>query len=327
MARTQTENEPAAAMEAPPEERPPRLDVMLQTRGLTKRYGERLAVNTLNLEIVRGEVFGFLGKNGAGKTTTIRMLLNLVKPTAGEIWLFGERLNFMPGRLLARIGALIERPSFQTYLSGRDNLIAIGGYTGGVPERRVDEVLGIVGLGQHGKDRYARYSPGMRQRLGVGAALLTDPELLILDEPGDGLDPAGIVEMRELVLRLAEAGKTIFISSHMLAEFQQVYTRIGIMRGGELIAVGKVDELLRPAGRWEIEVANPETVGQMFRYLPGVRSASIEDGELVIEAPGLHGSEISRYLGERGVWPESMRRGDDDVEQNFLRLAEGEAGR
>src|SRR5579884_1615958 len=150
---------------------PPR-EVILQTIGLTKAYGKRLAVNNLNLEVARGEVFGFLGPNGAGKTTTIRMLLNLIKPTSGEVRLFGESLTQHPGKLLPRVGALIEQPSFQSYLSGRDNLIAVGGYTGGVSEKRVDEVLAIIGLNERGKDRYSTYSLGMRQRLGVGAALL-----------------------------------------------------------------------------------------------------------------------------------------------------------
>ncbi len=175
-----------------------------QQLGLSKTYGKRLAVRGLNLEVARGEVFGFLGPNGAGKTTTIRMLLNLIKPTFGEVKLFGQSLTQQSaGNLLPRVGALIEQPAFQSYLSGRDNLIAVGGYTGSVELKRVDEVLHIVGLGERGKDRYSTYSLGMRQRLGVGAALLTDPELIILDEPGNGLDPAGIVEMRELIRRLA----------------------------------------------------------------------------------------------------------------------------
>src|SRR5579884_3450202 len=209
----------------------PTRDVILQTQGLSKVYGKRLAVQGLNLEVARGEVFGFLGPNGAGKTTTIRMLLNLVKPTFGEVKLFGQRLDQQSARsLLPRVGALIEQPAFQSYLSGRDNLIAVGGYTGGIDLKRVDEVLNIVGLGERGKDRYSTYSLGMRQRLGMGAALLTDPELLILDEPGNGLDPAGIVEMRELIRKLAQSGKTIFVSSHILAEVRQVCTRIGIIR-------------------------------------------------------------------------------------------------
>src|SRR5579885_2359984 len=271
-------------------------EVILQTIGLTKAYGERLAVNGLNLEVRRGEVFGFLGPNGAGKTTTIRMLLNLIKPTSGEVRLFGESLTQHPGKLLPRVGALIEQPSFQSYLSGRDNLIAVGGYTGSVSEKRVDQVLAIVGLGERGKDRYSTYSLGMRQRLGVGAALLTNPELIILDEPGNGLDPAGIVEMRELIRRLGALHKTVFLSSHILAEIRQVCTRIGIIRQGRMIAVGAVDDLLNTTSRWEVETSNPAEVRQLIEKIPIVRAVTIEQGRVLIDAPDLRGRDLIYYL-------------------------------
>ncbi|HEV2472179.1 MAG TPA: ATP-binding cassette domain-containing protein [Chthonomonadales bacterium] len=308
----------------------PTRDVVLQTIELTKAYGsgrsKRLAVNGLNLEVLRGEVFGFLGPNGAGKTTTIRMLLNLIKPTSGEVRLFGQPLTGQSGVLLPRVGALIEQPAFQSYLSGRDNLIAAGGYTGGVPASRVDEVLEVVGLDERGKDRYSTYSLGMRQRLGVGAALLTSPELLILDEPGNGLDPAGIVEMRELVRTLAQQGKTIFVSSHILAEIRQVCTRIGIVRGGQLIGVGAVDELLRSTSRWEVEIANPEQVCRLLANVPIIRSLTVENGVVVIQAPTMRGRDLIQYLGRNGIWPESVKRSEEDLEHIFLRLTDKEAG-
>lgn len=306
---------------------PPAREVILQTQGLVKAYGKRVAVKGLNLEVVRGEVFGFLGPNGAGKTTTIRMLLNLIKPTAGAVRLFGQVLGQQSaGQLLPRVGALIEQPAFQAYLSGRDNLIVVGGYTGGVALTRVDEVLQIVGLGERGKDRYSTYSLGMRQRLGVGAALLTDPELIILDEPGNGLDPAGIVEMRELIRRLAQLGKTIFVSSHILAEVRQVCTRIGIVRSGQLIATGAVDELLRSNSRWEIEVDRPEPVAQLLAQVPVLRSATVENGVVIINAPTIHGRDLLRYLVQHNVWPESIRRSEEDLEHIFLRITDKETG-
>jgi ABC-2 type transport system ATP-binding protein len=305
----------------------PTRDVILQTQGLSKVYGKRLAVQGLNLEVARGEVFGFLGPNGAGKTTTIRMLLNLIKPTFGEVKLFGQRLDQQSaGSLLPRVGALIEQPAFQSYLSGRDNLIAVGGYTGGIDLKRVDEVLNIVGLGERGKDRYSTYSLGMRQRLGVGAALLTDPELIILDEPGNGLDPAGIVEMRELIRQLAQMKKTIFVSSHILAEVRQVCTRIGIVRGGQLIATGAVDELLRSTGHWEVEVANPEEVCRILGRIPILRSIGIENNLIVIDAPTLRGRDLIYYLAQYNIWPESVRRSQEDLEHIFLRLTDQEVG-
>ncbi len=305
---------------------PPPREVILQTIGLTKAYGKRLAVNNLNLEVVRGEVFGFLGPNGAGKTTTIRMLLNLIRPTSGEAHLFGEPLQQNARSLLPRVGALIEQPAFQSYLSGRDNLIAVGGYTGGVSLERVDEVLNIIGLGERGRDRYSTYSLGMRQRLGVGAALLTDPELMILDEPGNGLDPAGIVEMRELIRKLAQSGKTIFVSSHILAEVRQVCTRIGIIRGGQLIAIGGVDDLMRSTSRWEIEVPNPEKACHLLAKVPILRSVSIEHGLVVINAPTVRGRDLIYYLTQNSIWPESVKRSEEDLEHIFLRLTEREAG-
>jgi ABC-2 type transport system ATP-binding protein len=312
-----------------PQAAPPR-DVVLQTIALTKAYGrghsQRLAVKGLNLEVLRGEVFGFLGPNGAGKTTTIRMLLNLIKPTSGEVRLFGQKLVGQSRALLPRVGALIEQPAFQSYLSGRDNLIAAGGYTGGVPASRVNEVLEIVGLSERGKDRYSTYSLGMRQRLGVGAALLTNPELLILDEPGNGLDPAGIVEMRELIRTLAQQGKTIFVSSHILAEIRQVCTRIGIVRGGQLIGVGAVDELLRSTSRWEVETANPEQVCRLLANVPIIRSLIVENGVVVIQAPTMRGRDLIQYLAKNGIWPESVKRSEEDLEHIFLRLTDKEAG-
>jgi ABC-2 type transport system ATP-binding protein len=301
--------------------------MILQTVNLTKRYSQRLAVDGLNLNIAKGEVFGFLGPNGAGKTTTIRMLLNLIRPTTGEVRLFGERLTPKTSRtLLPRVGALIEQPAFQSYLSGRDNLIAVGGYTGGVPITRINEVLELIGLSERKKDRYSAYSLGMRQRLGVGAALLTDPELIILDEPGNGLDPAGIVEMRDLIRALAQQGKTIFMSSHILAEIRQVCTQIGIIRGGHLIAAGDVEQILQSTSRWEIEVEYPEKICQLLANMPALRSATVEQGMVVLNAPTVRGQDLLRYLVQHDVWPERLHRREEDLEHIFLRVTEREKG-
>jgi ABC-2 type transport system ATP-binding protein len=304
----------------------PEQEIVLHTQRLTKAYGKRLAVNNLNLDVMRGEIFGFLGPNGAGKTTTIRMLLNLMKPTSGEIELFGQQLHRYASRLLPRVGALIEQPAFQSYLTGYDNLIAVGGYTGGVTAQRVKEVLEIVGLAERGRDHYSTYSLGMRQRLGVGAALLTDPELIILDEPGNGLDPAGIVEMRELIRRLGALHKTVFLSSHILAEIRQVCTRIGIVRQGHLIAVGAVDDLLRTTSRWEVETSNPEEVRQLIEKIPIVRAVTIEQGRVLIDAPDLRGRDLIYYLARNGQWPESVHRQTNDLESIFLEITEQEQG-
>jgi ABC-2 type transport system ATP-binding protein len=304
----------------------PQQEIVLQTQALTKVYGKRTAVKDLNLEVARGEVFGLLGAIGAGKTTTIRMLLNLVKPTSGEISLFGQPLASHASHLLPRVGALIERPAFQSYLSGYDNLVAAGNYTGGVTAERVRDVLALVGLSEHGRDRYSTYSLGMRQRLGVGAALLTDPELIILDEPGNGLDLAGMIEMRELVRRLAGVGKTIFMSSHILTDIREVCTRIGIIRGGQLIAVGGVDELLNSATRWEVVVDNPDEVRRLLAAVPVVRSVTVKSDRVIIDAPDLRGRDLIYYLARNGIWPESVYRQGEDLEHVFRELTGQESG-
>jgi len=299
---------------------------ILEARNLTKRYGDRLAVDGLNLALFPGEVFGFLGPNGAGKTTTIRMLLNLVRPSAGEVWLFGQRLRDDPSGLLRRVGALIESPSFQPYLSGRQNLRVAGRYTGPVSATRVDEVLDLVGLSSRADDVFASYSLGMKQRLGIGAAVLMGPDLVVLDEPTNGLDPAGIVEIRELIRRLGQEGTTVLVSSHILAEVRQVATRIGIIRGGQLIAAGETRDILRPSSHWEVVGLD---LASVRRALEGVATrGSIEpnEGGVAIYEASLEGRVIIERLARAELFPEQVRRTTEDLESVFLALTEREAG-
>ena len=198
---------------------------VISTHALTKRYGDTIvAVDELALRVRRGEVYGFLGPNGAGKTTTLRMLVGLVRPTSGEATVLGAPPGARAG--LARIGAMIEQPAFYPYLSGRDNLRVLARHAG-VEEPRVRSVLDQVGLSSRATDRSATYSMGMKQRLGVAAALLKDPELLILDEPTNGLDPAGMAEMRDFIRSLADGGRTVLLSSHLMGEIEQVSDRVG----------------------------------------------------------------------------------------------------
>jgi ABC-2 type transport system ATP-binding protein len=299
---------------------------VLEVSNLTKQYGKYNAVDQLSFSLSKGEVFGFLGPNGAGKTTTIRMLLNLVKPTSGEIYLFGENIAAKPEHVLSNVGALIEYPSFQPYLSGRNNLIVVGGYTGNVSKQRVDEVLGMVGLGKRGDDVFSSYSLGMKQRLGIGAAILMDPELIILDEPGNGLDPAGIVEVRTLIKHLADAGKTILISSHILAEIKQVATRIGIIRSGSFIAVGKTNEILSSTSRWEIKSQDKKKTMDLLGALSSKDKMRLENDWIVIDKPELSGEAIIQTLTKGGIYPEEVKRTEEDLENIFLTLTEREAG-
>jgi ABC-type multidrug transport system ATPase subunit len=215
-------------------------DTIVRTDALSKRYGDRLAVDSVSLTVRRGEVYGFLGPNGAGKTTTLRMVLGLVRPTSGRAVVLGEAPGSPP--VVARVGALVEGPGFYPYLSGRDNLRVMARYQR-VEDRAVDAVLDRVDLRSRGGDRYSRYSLGMKQRLGVAAALLGDPDLLVLDEPTNGLDPAGMADMRALLVDVAAGGQTVVLSSHLLAEVQEVCDRVGVIAGGRLLAEGTVAEL------------------------------------------------------------------------------------
>jgi ABC-2 type transport system ATP-binding protein len=217
---------------------------VLVTEKLTRAYGDRLAVRGLDLDVHAGEVFGFLGPNGAGKTTTIRMCLGLVRPTSGRVLLLGRDVSRHGAEVLPRVGALIESPALYGYMSGVANLRCFADTLCGVPRGRIDEVLALVDLTERRRDRVSTYSMGMKQRLGLAVALLHDPDLLVLDEPANGLDPAGIVEMRSLLRRLAGQGKTIFLSSHVLAEVEQTCDRVAILNAGELVRVAPVQDLL-----------------------------------------------------------------------------------
>jgi ABC-type multidrug transport system ATPase subunit len=293
------------------------MDFVIDTRALSKRYGEAIvAVDSLDLRVRRGEVYGFLGPNGAGKTTTLRMLLGLVRPTSGSVAVLGEPPGAAPG--LARIGAMVEAPAFYPYLSGRENLRVLARYAG-VPEDRVAAVLERVDLVARADDRAATYSMGMKQRLGVAAALLKDPELLILDEPTNGLDPAGVAQMRQFIRSLAEGGRTVLLSSHLMGEIEQVSDRVGIIRDGSLVAEGTVDELRGRAGlrlRAEPLPKAIELVGRM----PGVAASTTADGVIDLTADPTDAAAINRALVEAGIAVSELYPLHTSLEDVFLEL-------
>ena len=293
---------------------------VLLTRGLSKRYGSRLAVDRLDLEVDRGELFGFLGPNGAGKTTTIRMALGLIAPTGGAVEILGREVRSHRAEVLPRVGALVESPALYGYLSGRDNLRAVAYLLGGVPAKRLDDVIEIVSLTGRDHDRVRTYSMGMKQRLGLAIALLNDPELLILDEPANGLDPAGIVEMRDLLRELAASGKTVFISSHVLSEVQQICTRVAIINHGRLVRVAPVAELLQAPGEFEVRVDAPAELVAALRRQPWGADARSEDGYVVTRAPGDRGRELIKFLVEGGYSPDAITPRQRDLEDIFLSL-------
>ena len=291
--------------------------------GLSKSYGKRLAVDHLELQVDRAELFGFLGPNGAGKTTTIRMALGLIAPTGGSVELFGLEVRSHRAQVLPRVGALVESPALYSYLSGRDNLRAVGDLLGGASEKRIDEVLEIVSLKGRDRDRVRTYSMGMKQRLGLAMALLNDPDLLILDEPANGLDPAGIVEMRDLLRDLAAAGKTVFISSHVLSEVQQICTRVAIINHGKLIRVAPVHDLLKSSGEFEVRVDSPAELVAALRLQPWAQQARAEDGLVITPAPESRGRNLIKFLVEGGFAPDSVSERQQDLEDIFLRLTGG----
>jgi ABC-2 type transport system ATP-binding protein len=296
---------------------------VIETEGLRKIYNKHVAaVDGVGLSVRTGEVYGFLGPNGAGKTTTLRMLLGLIHPTSGSAHVLGR----LPGdpEALARVGAIVEEPAFYPYLSGRDNLRVITRLAV-VPEDGIDPALETVGLLGRAGDRYKTYSQGMRQRLGVAAALLKQPELLILDEPTNGLDPAGMADMRALIRWLGSGDRTVLLSSHMLGEVEHVCDRVGVISHGTLIAEGTVDEL---RGRSSVLVrAAPTDVarGTVERLL-GRERVDVVDGALRLSADPGDAPRITRELVLAGVAVSEVRPVEQSLEDVFFGLIE-EGGR
>jgi ABC-2 type transport system ATP-binding protein len=265
---------------------------IVTTTGLTKRYGDQLAVDGVDLTVRRGEVYGFLGPNGAGKTTTLRMLLGLVRPTAGRASVFGHPPGSAPA--LARIGALVEGPGFYPYLSGRDNLRVLARYAG-LGDVAVGAALESVDLAARAGDRFRTYSLGMKQRLGVAAALLRRPDLLILDEPTNGLDPAGMADMRELIRALADQGHTVLLSSHLLGEVQEICDRVGVIAGGRLLSESTVAHLRGEATLLVRAEPTADALAVVERVVGAGLVAEV-DGAIQVSAPATRAPELARAL-------------------------------
>jgi len=299
----------------------------LATHGLTKSYGDQTVVAGLNLAVPKGTLYGFLGPNGAGKTTTIRMLLGLVKPSAGRAELLGQEVNVgtSAAGVLGKVGALIEEPGLWPYLSGRSNLLCMA-RSGGKDERldRIDEMLDLVGLSGAATKRVKAYSQGMRQRLGIALALLGRPEVLVLDEPTNGLDPPGMREIRGLLRRLADDGVTVFVSSHLLFEVEAMCDRVGVLAGGRLIAEGTPAELRAPGESLRIEVDDGAAASVVLERFRGLEVVSANHGSLrVTLADGLDPAEINRMLVSAGVAVRALVPERRSLEEVFMALIEG----
>jgi len=293
---------------------------LVETNGLGKSYASITAVRDLNLSVRRGEVYGFLGPNGAGKTTTLRMLLGLIQPSSGTATVLGEEPGSPQG--LQGVGALVESPAFYPYLSGRDNLRVMARYCG-APISRVEEVLGQAELTGRANDKFKKYSLGMKQRLGVAAALLKDPELLILDEPTNGLDPKGMADMRALIRRIGRGERTVLLSSHLLGEVEQVCNRVGVIHRGELVMEGTVDEL-RSGGGILVKAEPLEKARETAVGLDGVEGAEVKDDMLVLDADPKMAAEVNAGLVGAGFKVSELRPLERSLEDAFLELTHGE---
>lgn len=297
---------------------------MVETRGLTKHYGKSIvAVDGLELNVNRGEVYGFLGPNGAGKTTTLRMLLGLIRPTAGTARVVGAEPG-SPASLM-KVGAIVETPAFYPYLTGYDNLRLLAIYCG-VPLKRVDSTLEEVELTPRARHKFSTYSMGMKQRLGVAAALLKEPELLILDEPTNGLDPQGMADVRNLIISLGKGHRTVLVSSHLLGEVEQMCTRIGVIRKGKLVAEGTIDEL-RGAATLTVRAAPADKAREVLEKGSGAENVKvIADGSFSLKVDLRHTAEINRQLVEAGVAVTELHANEQSLEDIFIQLTGTEGG-
>jgi len=299
----------------------------VETAGLTKRFGNRTVVDKVDLAIPAGSVCGFVGPNGAGKTTTIRMLLGLIRPTAGQGKILGGSLTD-PKSYLDKVGALIESPAFYPQLSGRDNLKALA-RLGRLDTGKVEESLARAGLTERADDKYRAYSLGMKQRLGIAAALLPDPQLLILDEPTNGLDPAGIVEMRGLIRSFAGDGMTVLVSSHLISEIEQICDHVVMIRGGRLVHQGPVAALQATQQR-DIIVApeHDDDLDKLARILEAAGcTVTVQNATVLVEgANGPSAADLNRFAAKNGITLRQLGEQTRSLERAFFALTGTDAG-
>ena len=299
----------------------------IEIRGLVKRYGEIIAVDNVDLSVEHGDVFGYLGPNGAGKTTSLRMMLGLIRPTAGSVRLFGRDPQ-LGVAALEGVAGFVEAPCFYPYLTGRANLELCAALDAGNGAKRIDQVLEIVELRDRAKDKVGGYSHGMRQRLGIASALLRDPRLLLLDEPATGLDPAGMRDMRALIRDLAAQGMTVLLSSHLLVEVEEVCNRVAIIRSGRVAYQGSLAELRRQAGvSYRLRTTDDERAQRVCRAQPGIEEIhDATQSGLVFSAAGERAvGELTLALTESGALVLELSPLQATLEDLFFRLTEDEA--
>lgn len=298
---------------------------ILEVSHINKSFGNKKVVSDLSFSVIQGDVFGFLGPNGAGKTTTIRMMLGLITMDSGSVYINGYDIKENFNRAISKVGAVVETPKFFPYLSGYHNLRIIAKLHPELPETRIDEVLEIVGLASRAKDKVKTYSLGMRQRLGLARALLNHPSLVFLDEPTNGLDPQGMIEIRAMISQLAiEQDITFFITSHLLYEVEQICNKVAILKDGKLIAQSPVKELLETQ-KEQVEIVTRE-VSKASRILQGsssIQSIVSSANGLVVEIDKGLSSEINRLLVSQQVKVDYLIPSNQSLEQLFIEITEG----
>jgi ABC-2 type transport system ATP-binding protein len=297
----------------------------IEIEGLRKEYrrargGRTVAVDGLDLQVPAGGVFGFLGPNGSGKTTTMRCLLGLVRPTAGHVRVLGADVPAALPSVITRVGSVVETPAMFPTMSGRENLLLLARIDG-LGRRRVDEVLSLVGLAARGDEAVRRYSLGMRQRLGIGAALLRDPELLVLDEPANGLDPAGIREVRELLRRLGAEGRTVLVSSHLLSEVEQVCDAVAILRRGRCVEFGPVRDVLS-TGEEQLVVRVDDLDAALTVLRRAGIVAELDGAVIIVGLPSSDAARVTETLSTERLWVTELRPKEQNLEDQFLALTE-----
>ncbi len=298
----------------------------VETRELVKRYGDIVAVDHVDLTVEHGDVFGYLGPNGAGKTTSLRIMLGLIRPTAGSARLFGRDPLIHGAKALEGVAGFVEAPRFYPYLSGRRNLRLLADYDEPVSRARIDEVLELVELRDRAKDRVGGYSHGMRQRLGIAAALLRAPRLLLLDEPTTGLDPAGMRDMRELVRRLAGEGITILLSSHLLHEVEELCNRVAIIRRGAIVYQGQLRDLLnRAASTYRLNAREPERAHGLLLAQPGIGEVRLDGAAVRFSADEDAVAALTIALGQARIAFTALVPETATLEELFLGMTDGES--
>jgi ABC-2 type transport system ATP-binding protein len=299
----------------------------LEVHGLTKSFGSVTAVDDLSFGLQRGEVMGFLGPNGSGKSTTVSMILGLVRPTKGSVAINGEQLKGQPGLVANNIGAIIENPAFYPYLSGRDNLRALAMMAGKVDDGRIQHLLDLVNMADRGDRPYKTFSLGMKQRIGIAATLITNPAIVILDEPTNGLDPAGQREIREIIPRLAHEGHAVLLASHLLHEVEQVSDRVTIIQKGKFIRAGRVEELLQAGSAIEVVLDSEQQIPpavNVLRQQNYIQEVKADGATLTISAPLEASSAVNRALAEAGIFASQVSIRRNSLESLFLELTENE---